>query len=153
MLPYAPPRKVVVGTCIYPMYQSQNPWPGLDGRLDQLASLVEGMATRAEIISTAGLDLAVLPEVAVNGGLEGDAASVAFAFDGTVHERMAHVARRHSCYVVVPMFLAEGDGAYSNQPCTMVLSSATRTVPASTTDKRRTTVCSGPTIRRSPLAA
>jgi predicted amidohydrolase len=112
---YEAPRKVVVGTCIYPMYQSQNPWPGLNGRLDQLTGLVDDMAAQAEGVSDTGLDLAVLPEAAVNAGLEGDAASVAFPLDGPVRARMADVARRHHCYIVLPMFLAEeDDGGYSN---------------------------------------
>jgi len=58
---HAAPRKVVVGTCIYPMYRSQNPWPGLDGRLTQLAGLVDDMAKEAEANCGGGLDLAVLP--------------------------------------------------------------------------------------------
>ncbi len=77
------PRKVVVGTCIYPMYSSQNPWPELDGRLGQLAGLIDDMAEEAEATyGSGGLDLAALPEVAVNGGLNGDAESVSFPFRG-----------------------------------------------------------------------
>ena len=109
------PRKVVVGTCIYPMYASKNPWPELDGRLGQLAGLIDDMAEEAEATyGSGGLDLAALPEVAVNGGLNGDFESVSFPFRGAVQERMGVVARRHQCYIVVPMFLAEEgeDGWY-----------------------------------------
>lgn len=111
---HAAPRKVTVGTCIYPMYQSQNPWPGLTGRLQQLSDLIDGMAAEAQSACGSGLDLAVLPEVAINGGLEGDAAAVSFPLGGAVHDAMGAVARRHSCYIVVPMFLAEEDGTFSN---------------------------------------
>lgn len=93
------PRKVVVGSCIYPMYASKNPWPGLEGRLEQLA---------------------VLPEVAVNGGLDGDAQQVSFPFPGLVQERMAEVARRLGCYIVVPMFLAEEEEAGFSNACVLV---------------------------------
>jgi len=79
-----------------------------------LAGLVHDMAAEAEANCGGGLDLAVLPEVAVNGGLKGDARSVSFPFDGVVHERMGEVARRCNCYVVVPLFLDEGDFTFSN---------------------------------------
>ena len=95
-------------------WAAQRPWPGLEGRLDELPALIAGMAQRAAERYDAGPDLAVLPEVAVNGGLNGDAATVSFPLGGAVRERMGEVARRHRCYVVVPMFLAEEDGGYSN---------------------------------------
>jgi predicted amidohydrolase len=114
------PRKVVVGSCIYPMYASKNPWPGLEGRLEQLAGLIEAMDDEARATLGTGLDLAVLPEVAVNGGLDGDAQQVSFPFPGLVQERMAEVARRLGCYIVVPMFLAEEEEAGFSNACVLV---------------------------------
>jgi predicted amidohydrolase len=108
------PRKVVIGTCIYPMYGGRRPYPGLQARLEELAGLVDGMAALAGESGDTGLDLAVLPEVAVNGGMEGSATEVSFPVAGPVAEHMAQVGRRHRCYVVAPMFLAEEDGGFSN---------------------------------------
>ena len=112
-----PPRKVVIGTSMYAMYGGSHPYPGLRERLGELGELVDRMAARArENYAGAALDLAVLPEVAVNGGLQGTAAEVSFPLKGLVLEEMGEVARRNDTYVVVPMFLAEeaGEEAYSN---------------------------------------
>lgn len=113
----APPRKVIIGTSMYAMYGGSNPYPGLKARLGELSELVDLMAERArEDYAGASLDLAVLPEVAVNGGLQGNAAEVSFSLKGPVLAAMGEVARRNGTYLVVPMFLAEeaDEEAYSN---------------------------------------
>lgn len=108
------PRKVVVGTSMYAMYGGANPYPGLDGRLRELGEFVDETGRQAQERYGRGLDLAVFPEVAVNGGLDGMAADVAFPLQGAVLERMGEAARRNGSYVVVPMFLEEEGGGYSN---------------------------------------
>lgn len=109
------PRKVVVGAAMYAMYGGQRKYPGLEKRLEKLGEIVDEMARKAaEMYPGAGLDLAVLPEVAVNGGLQGSAAEVSFPLKGPVLEAMGAKARQHRAYVVVPMFLAEENGCYTN---------------------------------------
>jgi predicted amidohydrolase len=56
-----------------------------------------------------GLDLAVLPEVAVTGGREskGTALDGALPFEGPVKDTFSREARKHHCYIVVPMCLLE----------------------------------------------
>lgn len=114
------PRKVVIGTCIYAMYGGRNPYPGLESRLKELADLIDRMAVQADTTYGCGLDLAVLPEVAVNGGLEGTAAQVSFPLQGMVAEHMGAVARQHGTYVIVPMFLEEEDGASWSNACILI---------------------------------
>ncbi len=113
-----PPRKIVVGTAMDAYYGT---FDGLDDRLARLGALIDMMAAQAaERYDGAGLDLAALPEIAVNGGRRGTAAEVSFPLEGAVLETMGAKARQHRCYIVVPMFLTESEltggpeGTYSN---------------------------------------
>src|SRR5262245_21442229 len=65
-----PPRKVIVGTVMQAFWGT---YPGFRNRLDQLAGIVDQMAAEAKTQYGRGLDLAVLPEVAITGEAEGDA--------------------------------------------------------------------------------
>jgi predicted amidohydrolase len=108
------PRKVVVGTAMLGMSRD---YPGLDARLTELSALIAQMAAQAaEQHAGARLDLAALPEYAVNGGLSGTAAEVAFPLEGPVLDAIGGRARAHSCYVVLPLVLVEDReaGLYSN---------------------------------------
>ena len=82
-------------------------YPGLPQRLNQLGAIVDRMA--AESLKKYGrrLDLAVLPEVAVNGEAGEDAFGHAFPLEGAVKESFSRKAREHQCYIVVPMYLLE----------------------------------------------
>jgi len=103
--PVGPPRKVIVGTAMYPMWGE---YPGVEARLEQLGGLVDQMAAKAaERYDGANLDLAVLPEYAVTGGRKGPAAETAVPLDGLVLDRMGAKAAEHGCYVVVPLVLRE----------------------------------------------
>jgi predicted amidohydrolase len=110
----AGPRKVVVGTSMYGTWQQ---YPGLEKRLQELGELVDEMAAKASAAYPGSrLDIAALPEVAVNGGLNGPASKVSFPLEGPVLDIMGAKARQHGCYIVVPMFMAEDrdKGIYSN---------------------------------------
>src|SRR5437762_1047183 len=97
------PRKVIVGTAMHNMF---HPYPGLQIRLAELADLVDRMAKEAAVrYSGARLDIAVLPEMAVNGGREGAAAEVAYPLEGPVLDVMGDRAREHRCHIVVPLYL------------------------------------------------
>ena len=99
-----PPRKVIVGTAMQAFWVS---YPGLQKRLKELSELVDGMAREAQRKYSRGLDLAVLPEVALTGELSGEPAAQSVAFEGPVHEAFARVAREHHCYVIVPTYLLD----------------------------------------------
>lgn len=108
------PRKVIVGTSMYNMFRQ---YPGLEERLRELGELIDQMASgAAEKYSGCRLDIAALPEVAVNGGLEGQAADVSFPLEGPVLDAMAAKARQHDCYVLVPLYLVDDrdKNLYSN---------------------------------------
>jgi hypothetical protein len=108
-----PPRKVVVGTMMHAMYDN---YPGLDGRLKELSGFIDSMAAEAERKYGRGLDLAVLPENAVTGGLDGEPAKMTFPLEGKVLDVMGAAARKHQTYIVVSMGLAEdpAKGIYTN---------------------------------------
>ncbi|HEU5202455.1 MAG TPA: carbon-nitrogen hydrolase family protein [Nitrospira sp.] len=99
-----PPRKVIVGTSMEAFWVD---YPGLPRRLEQLGTIIDKMA--AESLKKYGrrLDLAVLPEVAVNGEAGEDAFAHAFPLEGAVKESFSRKAREHQCYIVVPMYLLE----------------------------------------------
>src|SRR4029077_5476805 len=59
-----PPRKIIVGTVLQPFWGK---YPGLKERLEQLTVIVDRMQAQSQQEYARGLDLAVLPEVAVTG--------------------------------------------------------------------------------------
>ncbi len=108
------PRKVVVGTAMDNMF---GPYPGLDTRLTELTGLVDRMASEAaHHFSGARLDVAVLPEMAINGGRKGTAAEVSYPLEGPVLDAFAACARANECYIVAPLYLVDDRqaGRYSN---------------------------------------
>ncbi|GIW85952.1 MAG: hypothetical protein KatS3mg108_0276 [Isosphaeraceae bacterium] len=102
-----PPRKVVVGTSLYGPYGE---YPGLERRVEEVEGLVDRMAAEAAARHGGrGLDLAVLPETVLTPS-QGKAWERARPLEGLVAERFGALARRHGCYLVVPLDLAERDG-------------------------------------------
>lgn len=65
-----PPRKVIVGTFMQSFWGQ---YPGLRNRLEQLEGIVDQMAAQAKQTYGRGLDLAILPEVAITGEAGDDA--------------------------------------------------------------------------------
>lgn len=99
-----PPRKVVVGTAIFGPYGD---YPGLPARLKQLEALIDEMAERAARQSPGrGLDLALLPENAVNP-TKGTARERALPLKGQVQEALGGLARKHKTYLLAPFDLLE----------------------------------------------
>lgn len=98
------PRKVIIGTAMQAFWV---PYPGLEARLKQLTGLVDQMAEDAKKKYGRGLDLAVLPEVAVTGEAGNDAWARAVSYEGLVREVFSAKARELGCYVVVPTYLRE----------------------------------------------
>ncbi len=110
----AGPRKILVGTAMHNMFC---PYPGLQTRLEELAGLVDRMAEEAAArYSGARLDIAALPEMAVNGGRKGSAAEVSEPLEGPVLDVLGAKAREHLCHIVVPLYLADDreQDRYSN---------------------------------------
>ena len=99
-----PPRKVIVGTSMEAFWVE---YPGLQRRLEQLGTLIDKMAAESLKKYGRSLDLAVLPEVAVNGEAGEDAFGHAFPLEGAVKDSFSRKAREHQCYIVVPMYLLE----------------------------------------------
>lgn len=102
-----PPRKVIVGTVTKGFW---GPYPGLARRLEELIGIVDRMARDARRRHGRGLDLAVLPESAVNGEPGDDAFRFATPYEGMVAAALGGAAHRHRCYVVCGMSLLERGG-------------------------------------------
>jgi len=100
----APPRKVIVGTAMQSFW---GPYPGLRNRLEQLTGIVDQMAAQAKQAYGRGLDLAVLPEVAITGEAGNDALTHSIPFEGEVKETFTRKAREHTCHIVVPTYLLD----------------------------------------------
>jgi predicted amidohydrolase len=100
-----PPRKVIVGTVMQPFWVQ---YPGLQKRLEQLTAIVDRMQAESEKKYGRGLDLAVLPEVALTGeGGGGDVLKSSFPLEGPVKDTFSQQARKYHCYIVVPTYLLE----------------------------------------------
>jgi predicted amidohydrolase len=81
--------------------------PGVDKRLHQLTALVDGMQAEAQRRFGRGLDLAILPEVAVTGEANKDSAVRAVPLEGELGAAFHAKAREHRCYIVAPTYLLE----------------------------------------------
>jgi predicted amidohydrolase len=99
-----PPRKVVVGTVMQSFWGQ---YSGLRARLDQLTGIVDQMAAQAQQAYGRGMDLAILPEVAITGEAGDDALAHSVAFEGEVKDVFTRKARERGCYIVVPTYLLD----------------------------------------------
>jgi hypothetical protein len=95
---HMPPRKVIVGTVMQPFWGEH---PGLEKRLEQLATIVDRMSEESRRKYGRDLDLAILPETSISGEAGGDALAHAVPLDGAVRHTFARKAREHRCYIVV----------------------------------------------------
>ena len=98
------PRKVIVGTVMQSFWGQ---YPGLRARLDQLTGIVDQMAAQAQQAYGRGMDLAILPEVAITGEAGDDALAHSVAFEGEVKDVFTRKARERGCYIVVPAYLLD----------------------------------------------
>jgi predicted amidohydrolase len=101
-----PPRKVIIGTVMQPFWGKH---PGLQKRLDQLTGIVERMQTDSIKKYGRGVDLAVLPEIALTGegNATGTVADWSYPLEGKVNATFASEARKCHCYIVAPTYLLE----------------------------------------------
>ena len=101
-----PPRKVIVGTVMQPFWGKQ---PPLEKRLEQLAEIVDRLQAQSQQQYGRGLDIAVLPEVAITGQGEdvGNVAQWSYPLEGPVQDTFSRQARELHSYIVVPLYLLE----------------------------------------------
>jgi predicted amidohydrolase len=83
--------------------------PGLQKRLEELTVLVDRMQAKAQEQYARGLDLAVLPELALTGEGQatGDVADWSYPLAGAVNDTFAREAHQCHCYIVLPTYLRE----------------------------------------------
>ncbi len=101
-----PPRKVIIGTTMTRWYSN---YPGLDGRIDQMCSLIDEMATESRSRYGRSLDLALLSEYAITAGKEGPALEIAVPLDEKTLGKLSSRAREQHCYVVFGGIFLVGD--------------------------------------------
>jgi predicted amidohydrolase len=101
-----PPRKVIVGTTMKAFWGE---YPPLETRLAQLTTLVDRMAADAKKKYGRGIDLAILPEVAVTGEIPRgkDVVDGSVPLAGPVQDAFSRKARELRTYIVVPTYLLE----------------------------------------------
>jgi len=96
------PRKVIVGTTIFPMFGGARPWRSLEHRLGEIAGRVDEIAADARRRYGRGPDLAVFPENAINRrGGEGTLLERAVALEGPVADVLGAKAREHRTWLIV----------------------------------------------------
>ncbi len=100
------PRKVILGTTMQAFWGE---YPGLQKRLEQLEEILDRMADQSRKKFGRGLDLAVLPEVAVTGEITGDIMLQSVPYEGQVRAAFSRKARQLGCYIVVPLYLLEDE--------------------------------------------
>ena len=105
------PRKVIAGTVIQPFWV---PHPGVERRLAELGAIVDEMQTEARRQFGRGLDLAILPEVAVTGEANQNSRLRAVPLEGAFRRFFTSKAREHRCYIVAPTYLQESGQTVSN---------------------------------------
>jgi predicted amidohydrolase len=84
-------------------------FPGLDKRLQQLMEIVDRQQAQSQKQYGRGLDLAVLPEVAITGQGEsvGNVSEWSFPLEGPVQDAFSRKARELHAYVIAPLYLLE----------------------------------------------
>jgi predicted amidohydrolase len=105
------PRKVVVGTVMQPFWVEH---PGLSKRIGELGAIVDEMQAESRRKYGRGMDIAILPEVAVTGEASLKTPLRAVPLRGEFSERLGAKAREHSCYIVAPTYLQETNKTVSN---------------------------------------
>jgi predicted amidohydrolase len=88
--------------------------PGLTKRLSELGAIIDEMQAESRRKYGRGMDIAVLPEVAVTGEASLKTALRAVPLRGEFSEKFGAKASEHSCYVVAPTYLQETNKAVSN---------------------------------------
>lgn len=106
-----PPRKVIAATVMQPFWVEH---PGLNKRLAELAAIVDEMQAESRRKYGRGIDLAVLPEVAVTGEAGRNSRVRAVPLNGAFGATFAARAREHNCYIVAPTYLREDEKTISN---------------------------------------
>jgi predicted amidohydrolase len=105
------PRKVIAGAVMQGFWVDH---PGLTKRLAELGALIDEMQTESRRKHGRGLDIAILPEVAVTGEAGLKSPFRAVALRGEFNDGFAAKAREHRCYIVAPTYLHESGDRISN---------------------------------------
>jgi predicted amidohydrolase len=99
-----PPRKVIVASVMQPFWVT---YPGLEKRLAELSGLLDRMAEESQRRYGRGLDVAVLPEVAVTGENADNPAAHSVPLAGPLNDVFSKKARQLRSYIVVPTYLTD----------------------------------------------
>ncbi len=106
------PRKVIVGTTIFSVFELQRPYESLEKRLEEIAQRLGEMDAEARVGYGRGLDVAVFPELSLNRR-DSDKESMverAVPLTGQVQDALGAMARVYNTYLVVSFNLRENDG-------------------------------------------
>jgi predicted amidohydrolase len=93
-----------VGTVVQPFWVDH---PGLAKRLSELVAILDGIQAESLRRYGRGIDIAVLPEVAVTGEAGPNSRLRAVPMNGQFGDGFAAKARELGCYIVAPTYLEE----------------------------------------------
>ena len=111
------PRKVIVGTSIFSVFETQRPYKSLEKRLEEIGQRLGEMDAEARAGYGRGLDVAVFPELSLNrrGVSEESMVERAVPLAGQVRDALGAMAKTYNTYLVVSFNLREeGGGRASN---------------------------------------
>ncbi len=105
------PRKVVVGTTIFSLFELERPYESLEKRLEELGQRLGEMDSEAQAKYGRGLDVAVFPELSLNRRGPGPQTMVerAVSLEGQVSKALGTMAKTYHTYLVVSFNMREGD--------------------------------------------
>jgi len=106
------PRKVIVGTSIFSLFENERPYESLERRLEEISERVGEMDKEARAGFGRGLDVAVFPELSLNRRGSGSESLVdrAVPLSGLVSNTLGALAKTYGTYLVVSFNLREEDG-------------------------------------------
>lgn len=107
-----PPRKVIVATTMFNIYQT---FSDVESNVKAVESLIDQVALEAaEKYPDRGLDLIVLPETIITAGKSNKAIERALPLDGLIKKRMGAKASSLKSYLIVPVLLHESEKKITN---------------------------------------
>ncbi|MFV0337022.1 MAG: carbon-nitrogen hydrolase family protein [Chthoniobacterales bacterium] len=95
------PRKVIVGTTLFSVFEEQRPYVSLERRLEEISLRVKEMSEDAQSRYQRGIDLAVFPENALNPLTGATSKKRSVLFTTEVRRALGEIARRERTWLVV----------------------------------------------------
>lgn len=101
------PRKVVIGTTLFSVFDVERPYVSLECRLGEIGQRLGEMGSEARARYGRGLDIALFPENSLNPRRGGSAKERSVLLDASLRERLGAMARTEGTWLAVCFNLRE----------------------------------------------